>query len=182
MLELVENAHRLGSAEFGETHEITTGLAIDLVKLTDPRDRLLRLGMIRHRLFESAIDMRPTVREDDARTFASAGLVRAEVVADNRAAVTSDEILERGGALVVANPVYDDARGRQTPHLPLLRAATVESRPAGLIETDHWLGKHVIEESGVNARQPMRESIGEIPECLRRDRQPVPIHDPRLSL
>lgn len=28
----------------------------------------------------------------------------------------------------------------------------------------------------------MRESIGEIPKCLRRDRQPVPIHDPHLSL
>jgi hypothetical protein len=108
--------------------------------------------------------------------------VRAEVVAHDRAAVPTDEILERRGTLLVADPMHDDAGRRQTPHLPLLPAATVEPRPASLIETDQGLREHVIEQRGVDARQPMCESIGEIPKRLRGNRQAVAIHDPRLSL
>jgi hypothetical protein len=121
----------------------------DLVDRTDPRERLLGLGVIRHRFFEAAIDVSPAIREHDSRTFSRARLMRTEIVADDRAVIAADEILEGRGALVITDSVHDDARRGETPHLPLLRAATVEARPAGLIESDHWLREHELEECGV---------------------------------
>ena len=57
-----------------------------------------------------------------------ARLVRAERVADDHAAVVTDESTEGRGALVVADPMHDDARRGQAPHLP--RLASRRSRAA----------------------------------------------------
>ena len=51
-----------------------------------------------------------------------------------------------------------------------------------MIEADHRLREHVIEERSVDALQSMCEGIGEIPQRLRCDHQAVPLHDPRLPL
>ncbi len=113
---------------------------------------------------------------------ARAGAVGRERVADDRAGVVADELGEGGGALVVADPMHNDTRCGQTPHLPRLGTRRLKARPSGLVETDHGSLQHVYCERRVDEGESFRDRVGEIPQRLRRDDQAVPLEDPTLPL
>lgn len=78
--------------------------------------------------------------------------------------------------------MHDDARRGEAPHLPRLGALAVEPRPARLIETDHWLRLHLLEQGVVDNRESLRDRVREIPQRLRGDDQAVTLEDPGLAL
>jgi hypothetical protein len=58
----------------------------------------------------------------------------------------------------------NDARRREGPHLPGLGRRAVEPWPSRLVESDDRVRKHVGEQRRVDALQPTRERVGQIPE------------------
>src|SRR5437762_943881 len=125
--------------------------------------------------------MRMASREDDVGYVARAGAVRRECIAHDHAPVLADEPLEGLRALVTANAMHDRTGRRETPHLPWLGTSTVEPRPAGLVEPDHRLLHHMLDETSDRDLQSLRDAVELIPQRLWRDDQAVLRHDPRLA-
>src|SRR5205085_1809105 len=121
-LELLEDLERLRATELGYALEIAGAALVDFVERADPIESEIRFGVIRHRLFEFSIDVRPASGEHDtvAIFFAKAGAVRLRCVAHGDTAIALHQRTKCFGALVVANSMHDDLRRGDAPDLPRL--------------------------------------------------------------
>jgi hypothetical protein len=163
-LELGEQGGSFGKPNGATLCGVVTGALVDCIERTSPVDRTLRVGMVDRSLAEFADHVCPAPGERDAWPLPSAGRVGRERIADNRALLLTDEVHERSSALVVTDSMDDDARRGEAPHLPGLATAAVESEPAGLVETHHRQGEHVLEERRVDKREPLGHGGREVPE------------------
>src|SRR5690606_8845600 len=114
-------------------------------------------------------------------TVSCAGGVGAERIAHDDTDEISNQLLERSGALVIADSMNHDAGRGQAPHLPRLGVAIAKAFPPGLIEADHWLGDYSLEQRLIQGRQAFRDRPELIPERLRCDRKTVAPQDANLA-
>lgn len=181
-VELVENRPKLRATQLGTVHKVVTRAVVDVVERTDPRECALGLRVIRQRVSEAAKHVSPTSRKHDAGAHPRSGAMGRKRITDDDAAMVPDELGERRGALVLADPVHDDTGRGEAPHLPRLGVDTLEPGPAGLIQAEHRQPQHVVEERDVDPLESMRDRVGQIPQRLRRDHEAMPLEDPALPL
>ena len=104
-----------------------------------------------------------------------------ERVAHDGARVAVHQVLERVGALVLADAVHDGVGGGQAPHLPRLVALAIEPWPARLVEADDGLRQDPGEQRTRGRLQASSERLELVPERLRRNEQTVAPQDALLA-
>src|SRR5688572_13066061 len=135
--------------------------------------------MIRLGLFELPKDVGPTRCELDPWAFSGARFVRLESIANDDAFVGTDEIDERAGSLIVLNPMADNLRRRDAPHLPRF-ALALESLPTRLIEPDDPFAERACQQRVADRLELGRDGVDLVPQRLRRDHHAVAPKDALL--